>query len=98
MCIRDRADARDSRGGQPRGREDYRPQTGTPLWRGSERNDRPAERSGDRYRSDDRPSYNNDRPSYSNDRPSYSNDRPRYGSDRPSSDRPSYNNDRPSYS
>src|SRR5665647_2023447 len=94
------ADARDSRGGQPRGREDDRPQTGTPLWRGSERNDRPAERSGDRYRSDDRPSYSNDRPSYSNDRPSYSNDRPRYGSDRPSynNDRPSYSNDRPRYS
>ena len=85
------ADARDSRGGQPRGREDDRPQSGTPPWRGSERNDRPAERSGDRYRSDDRSST-------SNDRPSYSNDRPRYGTARPSSDRPSYNNDRPSYS
>jgi len=91
------ADARDSRGGQPRGREDDRPQTGTPPWRGSERNDRPAERSGDRYRSDDRPSYSNDRPSYSNDRPRYGSDRPSYNNDRPSysNDRPSYSNDRP---
>src|SRR5665647_2087257 len=77
------ADARDSRGGQPRGREDDRPQTGTPPWRGSERNDRPAERSGDRYRSDDRSST--------------SNDRPRYGSDRPNSDRPRSTDDRPRY-
>ena len=77
------ADARDNRGGQPRGREDDRPQTGTPPWRGSERNDRPAERSGDRYRSDDRSST--------------SNDRPRYGSDRPNSDRPRSTDDRPRY-
>ncbi len=91
------ADARDSREAQPRGREDDRPQTGTPPWRGSERNDRPAERndrpaerSGDRYRSDNRSST-------SNDRPSYSNDRPRYSTDRPASDRPGYTNDRPSY-
>jgi len=91
------ADARDNRGAQPRGREDDRPQTGTPSWRGSERNDRPAERSGDRYRSDDRSSTSNDRPSYNNDRPSYSNDRPRYGSDRPSSDRPRSTDDRPRY-
>jgi superfamily II DNA/RNA helicase len=84
------ADARDSRGGQPRGREDDRPQTGTPPWRGSERNDRPAERSGDRYRSDDRSST-------SNDRPSYSNDRPRYGTARPSSDHPRSSDDRPRY-
>jgi superfamily II DNA/RNA helicase len=98
------ADARDSRGAQPRGRDDDRPQTGTPPWRGSERNDRPAEHGGDRYRSDDRsstsndrPRYGNDRPSYNNDRPSISNDRPRYGSDRPSNDRPSTSNDRPRY-
>ena len=90
------ADARDSRGAQPRGREDDRPQTGTPPWRGSERNDRPAERSGDRYRSDNRSSTSNDRPSYSNDRPSYTNDRPSYTNDRPShsNDRPRYGSDR----
>ena len=77
------ADARDSRGAQPRGRDDDRPQTGTPPWRGSERNDRPAEHGGDRYRSDDRSST--------------SNDRPRYGTDRPSSDRPRSTDDRPRY-
>ncbi len=84
------SDARDARGAQPRSREDDRPQTGTPPWRGSERNDRPAERGDDRHRSDDRSTTGNDRPSYSNDRP-------RYGSDRPSSDRPSSTDDRPRY-
>ena len=97
------ADARDSRGSSAPRRTDDRPQTGTPPWRGSERNDRPVERTdrpsydNGRPASNDLPSHGNDRPSYSSDRPA-NNDRPSYSNDRPANnDRPSYSNDRPRY-